>query len=109
MNRTSTSLVLSGSVSICQCRADVPAEHDPVRRFVGEHPRPAALAAVDGAVVDVAADPRLEDGLGDRRAEQVVLRRLEVAEPAGEHGERLLDRCVDDDLPADHLRPLPGS
>ena len=48
-------------------RADVPAEHHPVRRLVGEDPRPAALAAVGAAVVDVAADPRLEHGLGDRR------------------------------------------
>src|SRR5262249_27563139 len=30
-------------------RADVPAEHHPVRWFVGQDPRPAALAAVDAA------------------------------------------------------------
>src|SRR5256886_11727879 len=33
-------------------RADVPAEHDPVGWFVGQDPRPAALAAVHGPVVD---------------------------------------------------------
>ena len=47
-------------------RADVPAERGPVGRLVHEHAGPAALAAVDAAVVDVAADARLEDGLGDR-------------------------------------------
>jgi hypothetical protein len=35
--------------------ADVPAEHEPVGRLIGEHPDPVALAAVDAAVVDVAA------------------------------------------------------
>src|SRR5207248_7765045 len=45
-------------------RADVPAEHDSVRWFVSEHARPAAFAAVDAPVVDVAADLRLEHGLG---------------------------------------------
>ena len=40
--------------------------------------RPSALAAVDAPVGDVAADLRFEHGLGDRCAEQVVLRRLEV-------------------------------
>jgi len=48
------------------------------------------------------ADLRFEHRLGDRDAEQVVLRRLEVAEPLGEHGKGPLDRRIDDDLPADH-------
>src|SRR5207249_7748136 len=36
-------------------RVDVPAEHDTVRRLVGEHSGPSALAPVDPPVVDVAA------------------------------------------------------
>jgi hypothetical protein len=83
-------------------RADVPTEHDPVRRFVGQDSRPAAFAAVDAPVVDVPADLRFEHGLGDRRPEEVVLRRFEVAEPFGEHGEGPFDRHLDHDLPAHH-------
>jgi len=64
-------------------RADVPAEHDPIRWLVGEDARPPAFGAIDCAVVDVPADPRLEHGLGNLYPEQVVLRRLEVAEPLG--------------------------
>src|SRR5580700_11124924 len=83
-------------------RADVPAEYHAGGRLVGQDPRPPALAAVDGAVVDVAADAGLEDGLGDRGREQVVLRRLEVAEPLGERCEGLLERRVDHHLLADN-------
>src|SRR5215212_11928772 len=85
-------------------RADVPAEDDAVGRLVREHPRPAALAAVDAAVVDVSADARLEDRLGDVDREHVVLARLEVAEAVGEDGERPLDRRLHDDLVADRRR-----
>src|SRR5450755_1013038 len=70
-------------------RADIPAEYQAGWWFVGQDPRPPALAAVDGAVVDVPADAGFEDCLGDRCREQVVLRRLEVAEPAGERREGL--------------------
>src|SRR5437879_1342434 len=59
-------------------RVDVPAEHHAGWWLVGEDPRPSALAAVEGAVVDVSADAGLENGLGDGGREQVVLRRLEV-------------------------------
>ena len=45
-------------------QVDVPAEAHKVRRFIGEHSRPSALAAVRGAVDDVAADVRFEDHLG---------------------------------------------
>lgn len=45
---------------------------------------------------------RLEDGLGDGHAEQVVLRRLEVPEPFGKHGERTLDGRLDDDVAEYH-------
>src|SRR5438477_1035852 len=45
-------------------RADVPADHEPVRRLVGEYARPPALAAVHAAVVDVAAHPRFEHHRG---------------------------------------------
>jgi hypothetical protein len=48
----------------------------------------------------VPADARLEHRLGDRRREQVVLRRLDVAEPLGEHLEGAVERRVDDDPPA---------
>ena len=86
-------------------RADVPAEHDPVRWLVGEHARPPAFAAVDAAVVDVPADARLEDGLGDLDAEHVVLGRLEAAELLGEDRERALDRRLDDDLTCGRTSP----
>ena len=82
--------------------ADVPAEHDAVRRVVGQHPGPPALAAVDGAVVDVSAGVGLENCLGDGDREHVVLRRLEVAEPPGERREGLLGRRVDHYLLADN-------
>src|ERR1039457_4190693 len=83
-------------------RADVPAEYHAGWWLVGQDPGPPALAAVDGAVVDVSADVGLEDCLGDRGREQVVLGRLEVAEPLGERCEGLLDRRVDHHLLADH-------
>src|ERR1700689_2410408 len=83
-------------------RADVPAEYHAVWWLVGQDPRPPALTAVHGAVVDVPADVGLEDGLGDRRRQQVVLRRLEVAESLGERREGLLDRRLDDHLLADN-------
>jgi hypothetical protein len=49
----------------------------------------------------VSADPGLEPGLGNGRAKQVVLGRLEVAEAFGEHGERPLEGGRHDDLPLD--------
>src|SRR5215207_11773055 len=61
-------------------RADVPRERQSFRRLVGQYPCPPALAAVDPAVVDVAADARLEDGLGDVDGKQVVLARLDPIE-----------------------------
>src|SRR5216684_2100972 len=82
--------------------ADVPAEYHAGWRLVGQDPRPPALAAVYGAVVDVPADVRLENCLGDRGREQVVLRRLEVAEPLGERCEVLHGRRVDHHLLADN-------
>ena len=54
-------------------RADVPAEHDSVRRLVREHTRPARLAAVDTLVIDVAADTGLEDCLGDIDGKPILL------------------------------------
>ena len=50
------------------------------------------------------ADQGLEHRLGDRRPEHVVLRRLEVPEPAGEHRESTLDRRVHHHLLADRRR-----
>src|SRR5450755_73238 len=83
-------------------RADVPAEDHAGWWLVGQDPRPPAFAAVDATVVDVPADVGLEDCLGDRGREQVVLRRLEVAEPLGERCEGLLGRRVDHHLLADN-------
>src|SRR5215831_14562287 len=82
-------------------RADVPAEHDSVRWFVGEHPREAAFAAVDAAVVKMPANPRLEHRLSDLDREQVVLARLEVSEILREDAERALDWRLDDDRGVD--------
>src|SRR6202049_4932654 len=76
-------------------RADVPAEYHAGWWLVGQDPRPPALAAVDGAVVDVPAGVGLEDCLRDRGPEAVVLRRVWGAEPLGERREGLLDRRVD--------------
>src|SRR5438094_3511855 len=72
-------------------RADVPADDEAVRRLVGEHARPAALAAVDAAVVDVAALARLEDHVGELPLDDVVVRRPPAAHVVGEHRERPLD------------------
>jgi hypothetical protein len=68
-----------------------------VRGLIGEHAGPAALAAVDSAVVEVAAHTRLEHRLGDLHPKQVVLGRLEGAEVFGEDREGAFDRHVDDD------------
>ena len=81
-------------------RADVPADHEPLRRIEGEHPCPATLRAVLAAVVDVAAHMGLEHGLGDRDRQQVVIPRLDAVELLGEHAERVVGGDVDDDLSA---------
>src|SRR5579859_116679 len=78
-------------------RTDRPAEHDACRRLVGEHAPPAALAAVDATVEEVATDAGLEHRLGDLDVEHVVLCRLEAAELLGEDPECAFDRRVDDD------------
>src|SRR2546423_9007072 len=78
-------------------RADVPADDEAVGRLVGEHARPAALAAVDAAVVDVAALAALEDHLRELPLEDVVLGRPPGPHLVGEDRERPLDRRVDDD------------
>jgi hypothetical protein len=81
--------------------ADAPAEHDAVGWLEGEHAGQAALAAIDAAVVDVAAHVGLEDGPGDVDREHVVLGRLEAAEAIGEDREGPLDRRFDDDRAPD--------
>jgi hypothetical protein len=78
-------------------RADVPADHDPMRWLVGEHPGEAALAAVDAAVVEASADAGLEHGRRELDLEQVVLARLEAPESFREDLEGALDRRLDDD------------
>ena len=73
VNRTSTSLVRSWSVSSLPLRADVPAEDQSVWWLEGEHPGPAAFGAVHAAVVDVAAYMGLEHRLLDLDVKQVVV------------------------------------
>src|SRR5215469_12360370 len=82
-------------------RADVPAKNHPVRRVERQNSRPSALGAVRCTVHDAAADPWLEYGLGERRAQHVVLGRFEVSEPVSEHGKGALDRGVYDHVPTD--------
>ena len=55
-------------------------EHHPGGRVVGQDPRPATLAAIRPAVVDVAADTRLEHGVDDVDTEQVVFLRFEITD-----------------------------
>ena len=73
---------------------DVPAEHDALGRLVGEHPRPAALAAVDPAIVDVPAGPRLEHHLRELGPNDVVPGRPPASDVLGEDRESTLDRRV---------------
>src|SRR3954469_19861115 len=54
--------------------ADVPAEDHALGRVVGQHARPPTLGAIDATVIDAAADPRLEDRLGDSDPEHVAAR-----------------------------------
>jgi len=82
-------------------RADVPAEHDPIRRLVGEHPPPLAFSPVDPAIVDSTAGAGLEHRLGDIDAEHVVIPRLDLVELLSEDGKRALDRRLDDDMRPD--------
>src|SRR5262249_49785443 len=79
---------------------DLPGDHQPVRRLPGHHPTPAALAAVDAALVPPAALPRLQDGLGDVGRTDVVLGGPPRVERFGEHPERAVDRYADGDRPA---------
>jgi hypothetical protein len=81
-------------------RADVPTDDEPVRWFVREHPRPAALAAVDPPVVQIAADAPLEHSLRDLDAQQFVLPGLDAIELLGEDLERDLDRRLNNDRTA---------
>src|SRR5947209_9864496 len=82
-------------------QVDVPTEDDTVGRLVGEHPRPAAFAAVDATVVYVAAGARLEHHLGELCLEDVMLGRPPAADVLGKNRERALDRRLDDDRLAD--------
>ena len=82
-------------------RTDVPTDHHAVRRLVGEHTRPPALAAVHAPVVDVSADVRFEHRLLDWYAEQVVILRLDAVEPLGKDPKCSGDRCIDNDLQFD--------
>ena len=82
-------------------KADIPAEHDPVRRLVGEHAGPSTLAAVDASVDDVAADEGLEHHLLQVGLQDVVLGRPPRPDVVGEHTERLVDRRLHDDRRGD--------
>ena len=72
-----------------------------MRRVISQDPRPAALAAVDAPIVNVATDVRIEYRLGDCHAEQIVLWRLEVTEPLSKDAESPINRRLDDDLTTD--------
>src|SRR5215207_7373909 len=90
-------------------RGDVPAEHDPVRRLIGEHARPLALAPIHAAVVDAPALASLEHRLRYLDVEHVVLARLDAVELLREDRERALDRDFDDDVgPHEFLACLCG-
>ena len=100
VNRTSTSLVRSGSVSTCQSREMSQLNTNRRGRLVGQDTRPPALAPVHAPVDDGPADPGLEHHLGQLGPEDVVLGRPPGADVVGEHGERPVDRRVDlDRLP----------
>jgi hypothetical protein len=76
-------LDLAGSLEIrldLPLWADIPTDHDSLRRLVGENTRPAALAPIHAAVIDVTAHARFEHRLGDLDAEQVVLPWLDAIE-----------------------------
>src|SRR5262249_21649830 len=77
---------------------DIPANHDALRRLVRQHASPMAFAAVNPAVVDMAADARLEHALGDFHGEQVVFSGKPMSDLLGETDERLLDGNLDDNL-----------
>ena len=76
---------------------DVPGEHDAAGRLIDQHPRPLASAAIGTDVVDLAAYPWLEDGLGYRNREQVVFTRFDRIESLDEHAESPFHRRIDDD------------
>ncbi|SDP28006.1 PAS domain S-box-containing protein/diguanylate cyclase (GGDEF) domain-containing protein [Nakamurella panacisegetis] len=89
---TGYSLDLARPIEVCldlPRRPDIPTEHELVRPIEHEHPRPPARASIGARVNDRATCPRLEHRLGDRRHQQVVLGRLELAEPLGEQREGL--------------------
>src|SRR5215208_5620921 len=71
---------------------EVPREDDPVRRLVGGHAAPDALAAVGSDLVPAAALAALEDDLLERHARDLVVSRPPAVEALGEHVERALDR-----------------
>src|SRR5437016_678076 len=65
-------------------QVDVPADDEPGGRLEGEDAGPAAVAAVDAAVVDVAALAWLEDHLGELGLQDVVLGRPPRGDAVGE-------------------------
>ena len=91
-------LDLAGAVGVgldLPLRRDVPGEAHPVRRLVLQDACPAAFAAVDAAVDDVAADERLEHHLGQGRLEDVLVLVPPRADLGGEDMERASSRGVD--------------
>jgi hypothetical protein len=82
-------------------QVDVPAEADPGGRLVGQDPGPPALAAVGAAVDDVAADVRLEDHLGQRGGQDVLVVVPPGADLLGEDPEGVLGAGIDVDFGAD--------
>ena len=110
---TSTSLVRVRSEATCQSGPMSQLNAMACGRVEGQDATPSADAAVDAAVVDVAADVLLEHGLLDGDRQHVVLARLDPVQ-VGERPERLLLRKVDHDLVAHgpvglHAHPAPLS
>src|SRR5262249_45758958 len=93
-NRREAHFDLAGLVVVgleLPLHTDVPTDHKPARRLVREHSRPAALAAVDAAVVDMAADAGLEHHPRQLGLEDVVGRIPPAPDVLSEDMERAVD------------------
>src|SRR5262249_40157655 len=73
-------------------------DHEPMRRLEGEDARPAALAPIHSAVIDMTANARLEHRPGDFDAKHVVLSWLDPIEFLSKDLECPLDGGCDGDL-----------
>src|SRR4051794_30816938 len=78
-------------------QVDVPTDHETVRGLIEEHASPATLAAVDAAVIDMAAFTWLEHHFGQLTAQEVMVGRPPRPDAVGEDRECSIDRSVDGD------------